>query len=175
MEYSLRDGKGGKAVSFKDIKLTNGVIVGIFQGSRGARPDLDIIVKYQEPEKSVRTPQHLHWTIDLLIKKEHTRKVTLEFVQYLLDMWDRIVPFRNKGEQRACILKLSNPAHLSTYQVLDEYGEYSVEFIATVLELIMIQEKTGNAEAFMFKNLLRAIHDEKDIFSIVASARYNGK
>lgn len=50
-----------------------------------------------------------------------------------------------------------------------------MEFIGHVLELIMIQEKTGLAEAFMFRDLLDAILDERDIFTIVSKAGYNGR
>ena len=50
MEYSLRDGKGGKGHSIKEIKL-NGVTIGIFAGSRGHIADHDIIIKYQEDGK----------------------------------------------------------------------------------------------------------------------------
>jgi len=175
VEYSLRDGKGGRARAFKEFRLPRGVVVGVFQGSRGAKKHLDIIVKYQEPEKNVRTPQHLHWTIDLLIKKEHEPKLTIEFVKYLRAMWDNVQPFENKQEQQACRLSQSTPEKLAKFDKLNRYGDYSVEFIATVLELIMTQEKTGNAQAFMFKDLLDAIIDGKDIFCVVSSARYNGR
>ncbi len=60
MQYSLRDGKGTKATSFKEIELNDGVVIGVFQGSKGNNPDLDIIVKYQKSGGRVRTPQHLH-------------------------------------------------------------------------------------------------------------------
>ncbi|HEY4699801.1 MAG TPA: hypothetical protein VIH27_05465 [Nitrososphaerales archaeon] len=63
MEYSSRDGKGGKAKSIKEIILSNGTIIGVFPGNRGANPDLDILIKYKEKNKRVRTPKHIHWVI----------------------------------------------------------------------------------------------------------------
>jgi len=39
MEYSLRDGKGGKAKSFKTLRLKDETSIGIFKGSRGYNPD----------------------------------------------------------------------------------------------------------------------------------------
>ncbi|MCK5449973.1 hypothetical protein KAI32_03850 [Candidatus Pacearchaeota archaeon] len=74
MDYSLRDGKGGRANSIKEIKL-NGVTIGVFAGSRGWKPEHDIVIKYQEDGKRVRTPKHIHWVIDILIKKEHNREL----------------------------------------------------------------------------------------------------
>ena len=175
MQFSIRDGKGTKAHSFKEFVMKDGVKVGVFQGARGQNPDLDIIVKYQQPGKAVRTPQHLHWSIDLIIKKEHNKELTKKFIEYLLNMWYKVQPFKTKEEQQKCELRYSSRDKLKEFEPLDKYGEYTVEFIACILELIMIQEKTGLATAFMFKGVLEAIYKDKDIFSIVAQARYNGK
>lgn len=175
MRISKRDGSGEYITAFKEFELKNGTVIGVFQGSRGENPALDIIVKYREPGKRVRTPQHLHWAIDLLIKKEHDPNLTKMFVSYLLSMWDKVAPFRSKEEQQVCLLRYSGDEFLSKFYDLDKYGEYSAEFIAKVLELIMIQEKTGLATAFMFRDVLERIYEGKDIFSIVASAGFNGR
>jgi hypothetical protein len=175
MKISKRDGSGQHINSFKEFILKNRTVIGVFQGSRGKNPSLDIIVRYKEPGKQIRTPKHLHWAIDLLIKKEHEPRLTKMFVCYLLSMWDKIAPFRSKAEQQKCQLKYSGDEYLSMFYELNKYGEYSVEFIAKVMELIMIQEKTGLATAFMFKGVLESIYKDKDIFSIVASAGFNGR
>lgn len=175
MEYSLRDGMGTKAKSFKEYHLTNGTIIGIFQGNRGENPDLDIVIKYQEKNGRVRTPQHIHWVIDILIKKQYNRKLTLEFVEYLRDMWERVEPFRNKGEQQKCELTQTTNEKLKKFELLNDYSEYPVEFIGHLIELMMRMEKTGLKRAFMFKDLLDSIIKEKDIFYIVAKATHNGR
>ena len=54
--------------SIKEIKLDN-VTIGVFAGSRGHKPEHDILIKYQEYGKRIRTPKHIHWVIDVLIKK----------------------------------------------------------------------------------------------------------
>ena len=160
--------------SFRDITLSNGVIIGVFQGSRGANPTLDILVKYHEPGKAVRTPQHIHWAIDLLIKKSRDKVLTVRFVEFLLSMWSQVQPFTTQAEQQACALRHASSPALQTFVPLNAYGEYSVEFIAHILELIMIQEKTGCATAHMFQGVLQAIRDDKDIFQIVSAASYRG-
>lgn len=170
MEYSLRDGKGTMARSFKEFELSNGTIIGVFQGTRGENPDRDILIKYQEPGKRVRTPQHVHWVIDILIKKEHDRKLTLAFVKYLRDMWDHIEPFRTKEEQQSCELKFTTHKRLKEFEALNKHGEYTIEFIGHLIELFMIMEKTGLDRAYVFKNLMDAIIQEKDIFAIVAAS-----
>ena len=173
MEYSLRDGKGTKVQAFKEFRVGD-TTIGVFQGSRGKVPDLDIIVKYQREGGRVRTPQHLHWAIDLLIKKEHDKELVMEFVKYLLGLWDKVEPFADKIAQQRCELKFTNPDNLRRFKELDKYGEYSVEFIGHLIELLMIQEKNAD-NAFMFKGVLDAIYREKDIFSIASAASYGGR
>ena len=168
----------GKLNSIKEFRLPDGGVIGTFQGTRGENPDLDIIVKYRDKNtktKTCRTPQHIHWAIDLLIKKEHNKELTKKFVSYLLNMWQKIIPFKNKEEQQRCELRYTYPENLKEFEELNRYGEYSIEFIGHILELIMIQEKTGSAKAHMFKDVLEAIYADKDIFSIVSKATYSGR
>jgi hypothetical protein len=164
-----------KLRAFKEFKMNNGTTIGIFQGSYGSNPELDIIIKYQEPGKRVRTPKHIHWAIDLLIKREHNRELTLEFIKYLSEMWAKVEPFTSKGEQQKCELHFTNSEHLQKYQALNQYGEYPVEFIGHVIELMMIEEKTGNHDAFMFKGVLDALYSGADIFQIVQKATFRGR
>src|SRR3989338_4304875 len=96
-----RDGKEHTAI--KEIKLNDGTIIGVFEGSRGANPDHDILIKYQEHGKRLRTPKHIHWVIDLLIKKEHKRELTLKFMKYLRGMYDRVSPFTSKEDRKNCV------------------------------------------------------------------------
>jgi len=175
MENPKGEEVGPRQKPFRDFLLKNGTVIKVFQGSRGEKPDLDIIVKYQEKGKRDRTPQHTHWAIDLLIKKEHEPELTKKFISFLLNMWNLVRPFSSKEEQQKCELKFSSYDKLGEFSLLDKYGEYSVEFIAKIMELIMIQEKTGNKKAFMFKKVLESIRDDKDIFSIVSSAGYRGR
>src|SRR3989344_1637894 len=102
MKYK-KDGKEHLAV--REISVGYGVKIGVFEGSRGHNPDHDILIKYQEEGKRLRTPKHIHWVIDLLIKKEHNKELTLDFMKYLREMYDRVEGFKSKEERKACILK----------------------------------------------------------------------
>lgn len=167
--------EGKEHIAFKEFTLTDGTVIGIFQGSRGQNPDLDIVIKYQQGGKRIRTPQHIHWVIDILIKKQHNKRLTLDFVKYLRDMWEQVESFKDKSDQQKCELKQTTHDKLKPFQDLNQYGEYTVEFIGHLIELMMRMEKTGLARAFMFKDLLDAIVQEKDIFHIVAKATHNGR
>jgi hypothetical protein len=163
----------GTSVAFKEFVLKNGFVIGVFQGKRGKNQELDIIVRYRKGQGNVRTPQHIHWAIDLLIKGEHDRPLVQEFARYLIGLWGKVQPFVTKDEQQKCELRFTGSQELKKFEPLDQYGEYPVEFIAHLIELLMIQEKNSD-KAFMFKGVLEAIANGKDIFSIVSAAGFRG-
>jgi len=165
-------------VAFREFRTSDGATIGVFQGSKGKRPELDIVVKYRDRFTSgsrLRTPKHIHWVIDLLLKKEHNRSLSLAFIDYLLATYDQVEPFRSVEEQRNCRLKFSLPEAIARFAELDQYGQYSVQFIACVMELLAIEEKTGFDGAFMFRGVLKALAAEKDIFGLVSAATHNGR
>lgn len=172
MEYSLRDGKGGRAHSIKEIKL-KGVTIGIFAGSRGANPDHDILIKYQEDGKRVRTPKHIHWVIDILIKKEHNKDLTMKFLRYLRDMYDRVKGFESKEDRATFELTETTKAKLSEFEELNQYGEYSVEFIGHLIELMIKMEK-NHPNPHVFRELMEAMLNEDEIFVVVSRATQIG-
>ena len=167
-----RSGVREKVVAIKEFKLDNGTRIGIFQGELGQRPDLDIIIKYKEAKKGalIRTPKHIHWAIDLLVKKQHKPELTKEFISYFIDMWNKVQPFNDKVEQQACRLICNENAALAKFRELDAYGEYKVDFLSIVMELMILEEKTGFPGAYMFKKVLESILNDKSIFTMVSSA-----
>ena len=175
MEYSLRDGKGGKGHSIKEIKL-NGVTIGIFAGSRGHIADHDIIIKYQEDGKRVRTPKHIHWVIDVLIKKEHNKELTLKFMRYLREMYDNVDGFTSKEDRAKCELKQTTHEKLEEFQELNQYGEYKVDFIGHLIELMIKMEKNTPPDkpAKVFRKLMDSMLKEDEIFVIVSKATQIG-
>jgi len=177
MEYPLRDGKGTKVHSFKEFLMEDETKIGIFKGSRGHNPDLDIIIKYQEKGKRVRTPKHIHWVIDMLIKKEHNKELSLKFLKYLRDMYERVDGFKNKEDRDNCELKETTSEKLKKFVELNQYGEYSVEFIGHLIELMIKMEKNMPEDnpARVFKELMDSMLKEEEIFVIVSKATQIGR
>lgn len=173
MRYK-KDGKEHLAV--KEISLDYGTTIGVFEGSRGANPDHDIIIKYQERGKRLRTPKHIHWVIDLLIKKEHNRELTLKFMKYLRDMYERVEAFKSKEDRSNCYLKETSKEKLKQFEELNKYGEYKVDFIGHLIELMIKMEKNTPPEkpARVFRELMDAMIQEKEIFVIVSKATQIG-
>ena len=168
--------KGKEHVAIKEIHLVDGTIIGVFEGSRGADPDHDILIKYQEIGKRLRTPKHIHWVIDLLIKKEHNRELTLEFMKYLRSMYERVEAFKDKEDRKKCVLCETTREKLKPFEELNKYGEYQVDFIGNLIELMIKMEKNTPPDkpARVFKELMNAMIEEKEIFVIVSKATQIG-
>jgi len=168
--------KGQEHIAIKEIELKDGTVLGVFEGNRGANPDHDILIKYQESGKRLRTPKHIHWVIDLLIKKEHNRELTLKFMKYLRDMYDRVEPFKSKEDRKNCEFKETTLEKLKPFEELNKYGEYKVDFIGHLIELMIKMEKNTSPEkpARVFRELMDSMIQEKEIFVIVSKATQIG-
>jgi len=167
-----RDWKNHKPI--KVYELDNDLKIWVYQWSRWEKPELDILVKYREKNKRLRTPKHIHWVIDLLIKKEHNKKLTMEFIKFLNSYYDKIYRFKNKWEQKKCEIKYITKWKLKKFEELNNYGEYDIYFIWYLIELFIRMEK-NHPNPHVFKDLMDALIKEDDIFRIVSKATQNWK
>jgi hypothetical protein len=156
--------------------LNDGTIIGIFEGERGYIKDHDIIIKYKENGKRVRTPKHIHWVIDLIIKKQHKPELTLKFMKYLREMYDKVEGFKSREDRANFILKETSEEKLKPFEELNKYGEYKIDFIGHLIELMIKMEKNTppNKPAMVFRELMDAMISEKEIFVIVSKATQIG-
>tara|TARA_B110000503_G_scaffold26447_2_gene41784 strand:- start:5366 stop:5893 length:528 start_codon:yes stop_codon:yes gene_type:complete len=145
--------------------------VAIYQGSRGENPDLDFIVKYREQGKRLRTPSHTHWIVDLLVKCEHSKETVGEYVQTMLDYYDRTEPFGSVEERDGYELSLYQTFD---YDCLNQHGYYSIETLTAFIELFVRCEKQSTG-AFMFRTLLELVKDycdgKKDFYQIIGYSK----
>ncbi len=154
--------------------------VAIFKGSIS---DLDIIVKYMQKQQNgewskVRTPKHIHWVVDLLIKLNMEPQKTKEFLSLLIDLWNKTGGFRDENERNNFSLEqllLDCSKEVKKFKSLNNKGEYSIKFLMLVATLLIKQEKSNRADAYMFKNVLDALLEGKDIFKIVSTATHNSR
>lgn len=147
--------KGIIHVSFKEYLLKDRTIIGLFQGSRGENPDLDFIVKQKEPGKKVRIPTHTHWVVDLIIKMEYDKNSVRDFINFFINKYDKIEPFISV-QQRNNYKRRFVSKSISYLENVKDKGQYSPEYLATIIELFIKCEKQ-TTNAFMFKKLLELI------------------
>lgn len=157
------------------IPVNGTYILGIYKGGLS---DYDILIKYRQKENGrwsrQRTPKHIHWAVDVLIKHYNEPKQTDKLLDYLLDIWHKSTPFKSEEERTQflnceVLLKEVNE-EAKVYPKLANKGEYSVKFLILIAKLLMVQEKTNREDAYMFKKLLESLKGHKNIFKIVSIA-----
>lgn len=164
---------GQVVTSILDIQCSSESIY-VFPGSLSPN---DIVLKYKYNNCRRRTPKHIHFTLDLLLKREHNPTLVNSLIDEFLQRWNTITPLTTRSYNSLLKnLKITNNSTLiNNFIPLNQYGDYSVEFLITFAELLMIQEKTNNPNAYMFKNVLTHIKNNADIYTIVSLATHNGR
>lgn len=155
-------------------------ILAVYQGSIS---EYDILVKYRQKEarqwSRVRTPKHIHWAVDVLIKMHSEKDKTKEFLEFLIGIWNNTKGIKSAKERETLLsiehLLETNRSEIAKYGKLGEKGEYSISFLILLAKLLMIQEKTNLETAYMFKKLLDALKAGKDIFKIVSLATHTDR
>jgi hypothetical protein len=153
--------------------MEDGVVVAIYQGGRGERPDLDFILKYKEKNKRLRAPSHTHWIVDLLLKSQKQPILVGKYIKEWIEIYDTIFPFETQEERNSYKL-IYNKKHLTEYEEMNNDGGYSVETLSAFIELFIRCEKRTSG-AFMFKNLLKFMEDycdgKKDFYQVVGHSK----
>jgi len=172
--------KEGKKISPLFVsKINDKFMVAVYQGNIS---DYDILIKYRQKEgkrwSNIRTPKHIHWAVDILIKMHSNKEKTQEFLDFLFQCWEKTIPIRSH-EEREKILSIehllkSSRHEIEEYEELGTKGEYSIKFLILLAKLLMLQEKTNLETAYMFKKLLKALKSGEDIFKIVSIASHTG-
>jgi len=174
-EEHLIDTKN-KRKSFRHFVMEDGLILGMFQGERGDRPDLDFIIKFLEPglKKRLRTPANMHWVVDLLLKMETNKKDVCEIIHFYNDFYIKTKPFETQKE-RNYYIPITPKILKKKYPQLKHKGTYSLEYVAHVIELFTICEKITPREKKMFQGLLIILSDycegKKDFYQVMNASK----
>jgi len=161
-----------KKLSFKHFTLKDGYKVGMFQGDRGDRPDLDFIIKFLPPIQNgrTRTPKNIHWVVDLLLKNEHYNNEISEVISFYCDFYESAIPF-STVEERNNYIPITFVEISGRYPNLVHEGTYSLEYICLLIELFTLCEKQSPRDNKMFKTLLHTLLDysegRKDFYQVI--------
>lgn len=129
---------------------------------------MDFIVKYREPGKRIRTPKHIHLIIDLYLKQSGNYELTMKLIEHIIEMIKSI----SSSSKFPPDMQAYSSKDVKRFSKLDEYGEYSTEFLLVITDLIMIQEKTNYPDGTMNLKIFEKFRDGADIFSIVSAATF---
>jgi len=140
------------------------VQIGVYPGSKPESP-YDFIVKFREPNKRERTPAHVHLIVEMYVKHAHNPSLTLQLKEHILKMLTRIKPVNSFPPS----LQFFKQEHIEPFKELDKVGEFTVEFLLVVTELMAIQEKTNYPEGSLTESLYKDF-GVKDRFSVIQKA-----
>jgi hypothetical protein len=163
---------------------TNGLLISAFSayecsgGERlyvfpGRLSTFDILIKYEHNGSRLRTPKHVHWVVDLLLKKQANSTVSELLMNHLVSIWENVRPISSHQERQNLTPQYSE--YPTRCAVLDTCGYFSVDFIILLAELLARQEKTNNVNAHMFGDVLDALQNSNDIFKIISAAGFSGR
>ena len=160
------------------IPINGTYILGIYKGTLSA---FDILLRYRQKEgerwSRIRTPKHIHWAVDMLIKHYSEPHETDLLLDSLLNQWEQTVPLESKEAQEYLLSseRLLDDVNdeAMKYDNLAGKGEYSVKFLILIAKLLMVQEKTNRHDSYMFKNLLEKLKEHRNIFEIVSTATFH--
>jgi hypothetical protein len=158
----------------KEILISDKYILYIHQGSFSK---FDMVLKYKVLKDGVwsriRTPKHIHWAVDLVLKKQIKKELSIHFIEKLLDYWNSIEsPMKTNDDRNRIIQECISTSLGEEYKELDSIGEYPIEFLWLMALLLIQQEKANNFNAFMFKDLLTSLKENDEIYKIISIATH---
>lgn len=172
--------KGVLHEPIKTLRVNDGIIISVYKGSFSK---FDILIKYRQKSKNgkwsrIRTPKHIHWTVDILMKMQSYKKLTKEFIDFFINIWNNTNPIETERRRQSIdlqsLLQL-NKREIEKFKKLSKCGEYNVRFLILLAKLLMIQEKTNLADAYMFRNLLDSLKEGQNLFNILSKASHTGR
>lgn len=150
-------------------------IIYVFQGSLS---QYDILIKYRKDGTRIRTPKHIHWVVDILMKMQGNEMLTKQYLVAIQHCWNTCSPLPDNSYEtlKALIEDGEQAIDIEQYFPLNSFGEYDVEFLYVLMELLAVQEKTNRADAYMFGSIIEELLEtDRDIFKIISTAGFGGR
>lgn len=147
---------------------SRGVEIRVYPGRKQQSPH-DFIVRFKEPGKKERTPRHVHIIVEMYVKHAYNPELTMQLRDHILKMFAHIQPV----DHFPPTLQFFKDEHIEPFRELDNVGEFTVEFLLVVTELIGIQEKTNYPKGSLTESLYRDF-GVADRFSVIQKATWRG-
>ena len=167
-----------RVAAIKTFVSSDGTVIGMFQGNKGARPDLDFRVKILQPKPDAKPflLPHDEWVVDLLLKGQRYSDEVTQLVDYYLGFYDSCTPFASQTERAAYSPRTLDVVE-ERFSYVDVPGTMSIGGIAIILELFCLCEKqTPGAHQFKLalqwtKECLLGERDFKNLLNLVIRHR----
>jgi len=144
---------------------------------RGTLSKWDYQIKYRKPDSNsksgfgrARMPKHIHVIVEFYAKYAKNPKLTLKLKEYFVNLLDKVEPVKEFPPK----LIFFNSKRAKDFQELNEFGEFSVEFLMIFEELLMRQEKTNYPKMKFHRKLLTSFADD-EVYSVINIATHTGR
>ena len=145
---------------------------------QGKISDFDILIKYNKDGCRIRTPKHIHWVVDILMKMQGNAKLAKKYLLAIQKCWDTCQPLKSNdfNTLKSLIENGEKEIKIEQYYKLNSFGEYDVEFLYVLMELLAVQEKTNRPDAYMLGDIISELLEaDRDIFKIISTASFGGR
>jgi hypothetical protein len=112
------------------------------------------------------------------MKMQGNESLTKQYLLAVQKCWNNCAPLENNdfNTLKVLIENGEKEIKIEQYSSLNTFGEYDVEFLYVLMELLAVQEKTNRADAYMFGKIIDELLDnDRDIFKIVSTAGFGGR
>ena len=165
-----------KKLSLKYFIMGDGLVLGMFEGNRGEKPSWDFTLKFLEPgaKRQLRTPQHLHWVVDLLLKMKTYKKEVCQIISFYHNYYYNVKPYLSKSDKTK--YNPFTPIKMTKkYSKINHKGIYTIEYISYLIELFAIREKTSPRKNNIVENLLNCLLDycegKQDFYNLLCRTK----
>lgn len=138
-----------------------------------AESAFDFVVKYRRPEATARPRalSHMHLVVDILQKRTGNEKLTNRMVRHILE---NLVDKAHAATGYPPTMLPINRRLLLEFEPLNRFGEYEVELVLAIEELIAKSEKTNYPHGTLQHDLWAKVLDGGDIYSVLSAAGWGG-
>jgi hypothetical protein len=149
------------------VHLTaDGIEVIVFPGKTSPE---NFAIKYRKSPEKQRTPRLIHFIIDLYIKRTGNLELTNQLIDHIIvNVVGKVLPIPSFPPT----LTTFSSATARNFAELDNYGDYSVELLLVVLELMVARRKTVSPGDSKFLDFFRKYRDGADLFTIISAATF---
>ena len=112
------------------------------------------------------------------MKMQGNETLTKRYLVVIQKCWNKCVPLTNNdyATLKAVIENAESDIDIEQFFDLNAFGEYDVEFLYVLMELLAVQEKTNCADAYMFGKIIEELLEaDRDIFKIISTAGFGGR
>jgi hypothetical protein len=130
-----------KRDAINTYKTSDNILIGMFQGKKGDFPKIEFIVRVLKPGEDERPfpPEHNLWVVDLMMKIFEYRDEVREILEYYIDFYEKVEPFKTPQERIGYRLKTLDYIK-KNFSKINQKNTLSIEYVAIMIELFCIND-----------------------------------